>query len=171
MSGFRRVITGHDTTGRSVVASDELVAEGALGNFNFFRLAAKDAPVDLASATSDFPFFPGAGQTVFRIFQLPGADPNLPAGALEEFSKVFFAGIGSPDAKVDTSRHPLMHRTPTTDFIVLLSGAVSLLLDEGEPIALKPFDAVVQRATNHAWVVTGSEPAVLMACMNGTGSA
>jgi hypothetical protein len=171
VAGFRRVITGHDGAGRSVVISDANVAEGEFGNHNFFRLLGPDAPIDLAMATSGFSFFPGPGQSVFRIFRLPPADPDLPPGALEDFSKAFFAEIGTPDAKVDTSRHLLMHRTPTTDFIVLLSGEVSLLLDEGEPIALRPFDAVVQRATNHAWVVTGSEPAVLMACMTGTGLA
>jgi hypothetical protein len=153
------------------MVSDDTIAEGTLGNFNFFRLLGQGAGSDITRATGDFTFFPGPGQSVFRIFRLPGADPNLPPGALAEFSKEFFAGVGSPDAKVDTSRHPLMHRTPTTDFIVLLSGEVSLLLDEGDPIPLKPFDAVVQRATNHAWVVTGSEPAVLVSVMTGTGPA
>jgi quercetin dioxygenase-like cupin family protein len=60
-----------------------------------------------------------------------------------------------------------MHVTPTTDYIMLLSGEVSLLLDAGEPIPLQPFDVVVQRNTNHAWINTGSEAAVLMAVMVG----
>jgi uncharacterized cupin superfamily protein len=62
----------------------------------------------------------------------------------------------------------MMHTTATIDYIVLLSGEISLLLDEGEPIKLKPFDAVVQRATNHSWVNTGHEPALLMCVMVGT---
>jgi hypothetical protein len=41
------------------------------------------------------------------------------------------------------------------------------MLDEGEPIALKPFDAIVQRGTNHSWVNTGREPALLMCVMVG----
>jgi quercetin dioxygenase-like cupin family protein len=60
-----------------------------------------------------------------------------------------------------------MHVTPTTDYIMLLSGEVSLLLDAGEPIPLQPFDVVVQRNTNHAWINTGREAAVLMAVMVG----
>jgi hypothetical protein len=32
---------------------------------------------------------------------------------------------------------------------------------------LKPFDAVVQRNTNHAWINTGTEAAILMAVMVG----
>jgi hypothetical protein len=41
------------------------------------------------------------------------------------------------------------------------------LLEVGEPIALRPFDAVVQRSTNHAWINTGSDAAILMAVMIG----
>ena len=43
----------------------------------------------------------------------------------------------------------------------------SLVLDEGEPIRLKPFDAVVQRAVGHSWLNTGREPALLVAVMVG----
>jgi hypothetical protein len=154
--------------GRSIVVSDERVAEGTLGNFNFFRTAATGATGGDVAATA-FPFYPPPGETLFRIFRLPPPDPNAPPEALADISKEFFAGAGAA-AKVDTSRHPLMHTTPTTDYIVLLSGWVSLLLDEGDPIALEPFDAVVQRATNHAWVVTGAEPATLVAVMVGQGA-
>jgi quercetin dioxygenase-like cupin family protein len=80
---------------------------------------------------------------------------------------MLFGAIGLPEARVDTSRHPMMHVTPTLDYIVLLSGEISLLLDDGDPIELKPFDAVVQRATNHSWVNTGREPALLMCVMVG----
>jgi quercetin dioxygenase-like cupin family protein len=48
-----------------------------------------------------------------------------------------------------------------------LAGSVSLLLDEGDPIALSPFDVVVQRATNHAWINTGDSEALLVAVLNG----
>ena len=39
-----------------------------------------------------------------------------------------------------------------------------MILDE-EEIDLKPFDVVVQRGTNHAWVNNGSEPALLIAVL------
>ena len=62
----------------------------------------------------------------------------------------------------------MMHVTPTVDYILLLSGKVSLVLDEGDPIALEPFDAVVQRGTNHSWVNTGDTTALLMSVMVGS---
>jgi uncharacterized cupin superfamily protein len=59
----------------------------------------------------------------------------------------------------------MMHTTQTIDYVMILSGAVSLLLDEGEEVALAPFDVVVQRGTNHYWINRGREPAVLMAVL------
>ena len=57
-----------------------------------------------------------------------------------------------------------MHKTKTIDYIILLKGDVTLLLDEDE-VRLKPFDVVVQRGTNHAWVNNGDEPALLIAVL------
>ena len=57
-----------------------------------------------------------------------------------------------------------MHKTRTVDYVVLLSGQLTLLLDRGE-VKLKPFDVVVQRGTNHAWVNNGKEPAILAAVL------
>jgi quercetin dioxygenase-like cupin family protein len=57
-----------------------------------------------------------------------------------------------------------MHKTKTIDYIILLKGDVTLLLDEDE-VRLKPFNVVVQRGTNHAWVNNGSEPALLIAVL------
>ena len=57
-----------------------------------------------------------------------------------------------------------MHKTKTIDYIILLSGDVTLLLDEDE-VRLKPFNVVVQRGTNHAWVSNGNEPALLIAVL------
>jgi mannose-6-phosphate isomerase-like protein (cupin superfamily) len=53
-------------------------------------------------------------------------------------------------------RHPLMHRTRTFDYAIIMSGEIDMLLDEGE-VHLKAGDVVVQQATNHAWVNRGKE--------------
>ena len=164
---FRRLVTGRDANGRSVLLEDARIAAGRLGNFNFWRTQAAAAGTDIELARGEFPFFADPGGTVFRVFRLPTTPPDLTPQQARELSAGFFAEIGVPSCHVDTSRHPLMHVTPTTDCIMLLSGEVSLLLDAGEPIPLQPFDVVVQRNTNHAWINTGSEAAVLMAVMVG----
>lgn len=53
-----------------------------------------------------------------------------------------------------------MHTTRTVDYIVLLKGDASQVLEQDE-VRLKPFDVVVQRGTNHAWRTNGNEPALL----------
>ncbi len=52
----------------------------------------------------------------------------------------------------------------TIDYVVLLSGRVTLLLDEDER-DLEPFDVVVQQGTNHAWINKTTEPALLCAIL------
>ncbi len=42
-----------------------------------------------------------------------------------------FASIGAESALVGMTRHPGMHTTHTVGYIILLSGKVTLLLDEG----------------------------------------
>ena len=75
-----------------------------------------------------------------------------------------FEKIGAAHHRVDTSRNAAMHETDTIDYIILLKGDVTLILDE-EEVQLKPHDVVVQRATNHAWVNNGSELALLIAVL------
>jgi mannose-6-phosphate isomerase-like protein (cupin superfamily) len=104
---------------------------------------------------------------MFRLFTIPPADPKLTPAEIAAMQEWFFNEIGIAEARGDTSRHPMMHTTPTVDYIVLLSGEISLVLDEGDAIELKPFDAIVQRAANHSWVNTGREPALLMCVMVG----
>ncbi len=46
----------------------------------------------------------------------------------------------------------------------LIVESAKLILDE-EETQLKPFDVVVQRGTNHAWVCTSDEPALFIAVL------
>ncbi|WP_131781514.1 cupin domain-containing protein [Legionella gresilensis] len=55
----------------------------------------------------------------------------------------------------------MMHTTNTIDYVVVLKGEVTLLLDDGE-VRLKPFDAVLQRSTNHYWINEGNEPVLML---------
>jgi quercetin dioxygenase-like cupin family protein len=75
-----------------------------------------------------------------------------------------FAAMNASHIRVDTTRHPGMHKSRTTDYIILLKGRVRLLLDDEER-DLEPFDVVVQRGTNHAWVNLDDEPALLVAVL------
>ena len=88
----------------------------------------------------------------------------MPDEVLQEVAADAFEKIGAGHHRVDTTKHPAMHKTDTIDYIILLKGDVTLILDE-EEVDLKPFDVVVQRGTNHAWVNNGNEPALLIAVL------
>lgn len=109
---------------------------------------------------------PPPSGVLFRYFALTPEKElaSIPSAEREKNTAAFFAALGASHARVDTSRHVGMHKTKTVDCIILLSGEVDLLLDEGE-VHLKPFDVVIQRGTNHAWVNRGTEKALLAAVL------
>jgi hypothetical protein len=168
MEKTRRVIvTGANKAGKSVVVQEAHAAMAGPGNFDFWQTKPGASPHDLATGRSPMKFFPEPGGTMFRLFTIPPADPNMTPADIAKMQDWFFNEVGDPQARGDTSRHPLMHKTPTVDYILLLSGEISLILDEGDPVKLKPFDAVVQRGVGHSWANTGREPALLMCVMVG----
>ncbi|MEX1034569.1 MAG: cupin domain-containing protein [Sneathiella sp.] len=163
---LRRIITGHNDKGRSVVTLDGPPSR-RIGNLRDIWNSV-GSEVDSAS-TEDrgampVSLSPVPGGNNFRWFLVQPVDPSI---SEEEYAKIVkerFASMGAEHEQPDTSRHPAMHKTETIDYIILLSGEVTLLLDEDER-DLKPFDVVVQRGTNHAWVNKGTEPALLCAIL------
>lgn len=98
--------------------------------------------------------------TTFRFFRVEPEDPSRSRKEVEAEAERGFEALGATHCRPDTSRDPWMHRTATVDYIIVLEGEVTLLLDRDE-VDLKPFDVVIQRGTNHAWVNRGDEPALL----------
>jgi mannose-6-phosphate isomerase-like protein (cupin superfamily) len=60
-----------------------------------------------------------------------------------------------------------MHTTDTVDYLVILSGAVQLELDDGRTVLLKPGDCIVQNGTRHAWRNVSRKPCVMAVIMIG----
>lgn len=55
---------------------------------------------------------------------------------------------------------PVMHRTETIDYVLVLSGEIDMDMDDST-VTLKAGDIMIQRGTNHAWVNRGTERARL----------
>jgi mannose-6-phosphate isomerase-like protein (cupin superfamily) len=55
-----------------------------------------------------------------------------------------------------------MHRTPTVDLLVVVSGSLELILETGS-VSLGSGDCLVQRGTQHAWRVQGDQPCTFAA--------
>jgi len=167
----RRVVTGHDADGKAVFVSDERVAPVTTAlspGSEFHQLwGADEAPhfPDDGSRPSHTTYFPPVGGFRFGHFTLP------PEGSAEGLSQLpADLDIGAALAEMDEklpgmTAHmepdaPGMHTTATIDFEVVLSGQVTLELDDGAMVTLGPGDTVVQNGTRHRWSNRGTEPAV-----------
>ena len=166
----RRVITGHNSSGKSIVVIDgppaRILGSDSRGLAEIWNT--DNAPVNTRNETDradiDVVLSPIANGSKFRFFAVAPEDPSLSDEEREAHVSERFAAMGAAHERVDTSRHAAMHLTKTVDYIILLSGEVTLLLDEDER-DLKPFDVVVQRGTNHAWINKGKESALLIAVL------
>ena len=167
----RRIITGHDDEGRSVVIRDDTsphVRENPVqpnrGLTDIWRTFAYPPTNtgDADAAATDVVLNPPANGTVFRFFQIPPEAENAEKSWEERQAQAqaVFDGMGAGHNRDPDARHPGMHKTETVDYIILLSGKVTLILDDGE-VDMSPMDVVVQRGTNHSWSNRGTEPAVL----------
>lgn len=167
---MRRIITGHNEKGESVVTFEgppaRSIGEDVGGLFEIWNTDGKDviSTDDFDRADQDIILSPPDGGTKFRYFQINPLPEGVAEEILQELAADAFEKIGAAHHRVDTRKHPAMHKTETIDYIILLKGDVSLILDN-EEVDLKPFDVVVQRGTNHAWVNNGDEPALLIAVL------
>ena len=167
---MRRIITGHDKNGKSIITLDgppaRSIGEDVGGLFELWNTDGNQViSSDMVDRADDeIILSPPRGGTKFRYFQINPLPKGVPDKILQEIAADAFEKVGAAHHRVDTTKHPAMHKTETVDYIILLKGDVTLILDE-EEVDLKPFDVVVQRGTNHAWVNNGTEPALLIAVL------
>jgi quercetin dioxygenase-like cupin family protein len=159
---IRRVVTGHDENGRAICVSDDTASNllqhrnrPGVTLTNLWQCETTPAEYDGEEETVDGPFVlhPPEGGSVFRVVEFEPEDPEV-MKTLD--GKAAFAEMGASDAIVEDARHPFMHRTNSVDYAVILSGEITMLLDDSD-VQLKAGDVVVQRGTNHAWSNRGKE--------------
>ena len=131
----RRVVTGHDPDGQSVVLSDGPPPQhhnmsGAAVGANFVEIWSTPDPVPELAST-------------------PAAEPNERAFTIMPPTGHLLRIIELYPAK-DGGRRTVMHRTRTLDYVVVIEGEAVLVLSDSE-VVLKKGDVVVQRGTDHAW--------------------
>jgi len=168
MGQVRRVVTGHDKNGKAVVLSDGAVPTvfsnpirpGQM-SYEVWKTGAMPVPLspdEPEPTTGPRRLQPAAMGTVLRISEVPpetDAVRNLtPEQAQELFRK---SGAGEAATFGRGGRHPMMHRTETVDYAVVLEGEIHLLLDDSE-VKLSTGDVVIQRGTNHAWSNRSGKP-------------
>jgi hypothetical protein len=165
----RRVVTGHDEQGRSIIVSDGPTphsnAPDSVPDLVARVVWMTDAmPVSNAgnedAAPDGFvpPIGPPANGTIFRVADFP---PDSRYDGIDIAQ--MFREIGGADAHEagqdgdEDPRHFWFHKTRTIDYAVVLEGEIWAMMDIGECL-LRPGDVVVQRGTNHAWSNRSDRP-------------
>ena len=164
---IRRVVTGHNAAGRSVLVMDGSaphVYQRSPGSAVVTELwETRSAPADNAGSAevTDRPFrlAPPKSGTVFRIIEYPPDTQRLAALAQQRANPDDGSGHGDAFDR-GSPRHPGFHKTSSTDYAIVLSGEITALMDEGE-VLLKAGDVLIQRGTNHAWSNRTDAPAYL----------
>jgi len=134
----RRVVTGHDETGRSIIVSDgQTTTHHASG---------------------------GSGMTIYDLWET--FEAPAPMTAMEDDPTAVPLHFGIPTIGVRIriaeippagERAPFMHRTESIDTILVLRGEMTMLIDDAE-VVLRAGDTLVQRGTDHAWVNRSGAP-------------
>lgn len=166
LPAIHRVVTGHDPDGKAIIASNgplaaivELAAVPGMIFHEVWETGATPAPVDNCADPTTGPMMHGAPKngTRIRFVDLP-PDTNYLAEA-DTRMKALFEEVNNVEGLTTkpNSPHPMMHRTESIDYGIVIEGELTLILDDSE-VPLKPGSVVVQRGTNHAWANRTDRP-------------
>lgn len=146
---FRRIVTGVNETGRSVVVSDgETSSIQTVANTPTFVVTnlwqhsevpvSNDGPVD-DGVGGQVTLNPPIGGSVFRMVEFP-PDSHWRDRA---------------DGPTDQ-----VHATPSLDYAIVLQGEIWAVLDDEETL-MRPGEVLIQRGTRHAWSNRTEQQAVV----------
>jgi mannose-6-phosphate isomerase-like protein (cupin superfamily) len=167
----RRVVTGHDEDGKAVVISDgpaPFVHVNAVNpewySTDIWRTGetpARIVPVPGEPTLGPRRQMPQKRGTVLRINHFPPESEEV-RRMDPDASRRAFAALGNEKAATfgKGGRHPLMHRTETIDYAIVLSGEITMVMDDRD-VELKAGDVLVQCGTNHAWSNRSNAPCVV----------
>ena len=154
---IRRIVTGHDPSGKAIVEIDGIapnmkVRPGA-GFVSSLLWVTDETPArmdlrqDRADRSIGVP--PPANGSILRVVDFPPVTRDAEAIDQKELVKAMGADHHSPNGQ--PARHAYMHRTRSVDYAIVLDGEIVMLLDDSE-VHLQAGDFLVQQGTNHAWV-------------------
>jgi naringenin degradation protein FdeH len=132
---IRRIVTGHNQAGTSVVVSDG----GPPQNHNMRRPAIGADFFEVWNESNEVP----------ELASVPAGEPNDRGFSLMPSSGHLVRIIDVYPLK-DGGERTVMHRTKSLDYGVVIEGEIVLIFEDTE-VVVKKGDVVVQRGTNHAW--------------------
>lgn len=157
---IHRVVTALDANNKSVALFNAMVPlkMGGAGEGVATVWVTEKGPADF-SWTADrsgerHGFSPTRNGTQMLVVDFPPVGADVDKLPMDTMMKVVGADV--PKRGVAPT-NPLMHRTRTVDYAIIMAGEIDMMLDSGT-VHLKAGDVVVQQATNHAWLNHGKEP-------------
>lgn len=165
----RRVVTGHDIDGQSILLMDglapnvkEMSAIPGLALTDLWESTTAPASNKGEADAADRPvrLEPPLRGMIFRIVEIP---PDATWRGKTD-ARAGFDSIGASHAQDVSSADPLMHTTATLDYIIVLKGEIHAIVDRGETL-LRAGDVFIQRGTRHSLSVRGNEPCIIAAIL------
>jgi mannose-6-phosphate isomerase-like protein (cupin superfamily) len=160
---MRRVVTGPaEDGGADIVLDGEPPTVVEFGQYRTTELWVTHSSPPVVGVTADsstrpWELEPPSGGSCFRVVRIaPEAEPAGPA-----------APDGPPDQEAEDPGFLAEHSTSTLDYVVVVSGQVTLTVGDSE-VTLGPGDTVVQQGTPHDWRNLGTEPCVLVGVLIST---
>ena len=165
----RRVLTGHTPDGKSTFIADgyapnlkEMPSFPGLALTDLWETAGAPASNAGYADAADRPIRlePPPRGTIVRIVEFP-PDAHRPE---RSDGSAGFKAIGAGHTQDRQSSDPMMHKTSTVDYIIVLKGEIHAVMETGGKL-LRAGDVLIQRGTNHSWSVRGSEPCIVAAIL------
>jgi mannose-6-phosphate isomerase-like protein (cupin superfamily) len=133
---LRRVVTGHDQSGKATVLIDELV--------NNVVQSRPGANSSVIWTTEGFPADNNGDEDLSR----------RKVSTTQDNGTVFRVVSFGPGVA------PRNHRTNSIDYAAVISGEIDMVLED-TTVRLRAGDVLVQRGTVHNWINHGTEPCVI----------
>ena len=168
----RRIVTGHDAQGRSIVTEDRLAPSVHTNprrvGYCLTQLWMTDRTPAFVGNEPDptarpLKLEPPKNGTVVRIITF-GAEGEWIDKLSVDDTKAAWGALGTATASTNQTgraKHPFMHRTQSVDYALILDGEITLVLDE-EEVLMKAGDFLVERGTNHAWANRSGQPCKML---------
>ena len=167
MHACRRVVTGLAPDGRSTVISDGPAPNAisvpfwpGLALTSLWVTNETPAPNSGREDASNqmVGHDPPPNGSIFRFYEFP-PDDAMPADCGKMLG---LTGATEEDWK---NIHPMMHATKSVDYLIILKGEMTMIMEDRSEVVLRAGDCVVQRGTKHAWSNRGKVPVLLFAVL------
>lgn len=167
-SAVRRIVTGHDRQGRSIVTEDRAAPSvhtnpKRVGYLLTQLWMTDQSPAfvgnDADPTSRPLKLEPPPGGTVVRIIEF-GPEGDWLTKVDADATREAWSALGTSSASTNQTGqaiHPFMHRTQSVDYALVLQGEITLMLDT-EEVLMHEGDFLVERGTNHAWANRSGKP-------------